>query len=646
MRTLQKLGIGVVSAIALMSLAGCGERTAAPEAAPDVAAPQATEPAEPSDPSEAFLAMADRHGARWLQLYPEGASDLGVSEEVAGEGYNARLGGYGFEAHQRMRALNEEFLQELRSHDRSALSGTAAITYDVLRNAYETAARRNQFDFGGATPAGGSVPAIGSRWAITPYFVTQLTGLHLELPQMLTTGQPLETLDDAEAYIARMNEFGRAFDEAIETVGADAALGVVPPRFVINGAIASLDGFTSPAPEAHPLIVTLSDKLNEMDGVSEEARADLMGRATEALTANVYPAYQRLRAAMDRLLMQSDDNAGVWRLGEEGEAYYQFALNAYGAGGMSGEEVHQLGLSEVERITAEMDAILRGEGLTEGTVAERIEILSARPGNVFPNTDEGREALLQLLREQIDAVMAVAPQWFNVLPEQSVEVRRVPVYEQDSSPGAYYSAGPIDGSRPGNYWINLKNTADNPKFALRTLTHHEAVPGHHFQVSLQREIDDMPLIRNMLSYSEFSEGWALYGEKLAKEMGLYDGDPLGDLGRLQAEIFRAARLVVDSGIHYKRWTRKQAIDYMVAATGETRAAVTREVERYAAVPGQACAYKLGMIRIGEFREKAEAELGDAFDIREFHDQVLLSGSMPMPVLERKINAWIKAKKGA
>lgn len=359
----------------------------------------------------------------------------------------------------------------------------------------------------------------------------------------------------------------------------------------------------------------------------------------------MYPAYTRLEAAMENLLPQAGADAGIWRLGPEGAAFYQMALDAYGAGGMDGDEVHALGLSEVERITAEMDAILQGQGLTEGSVAERLAVVTDRPGAVYPNTDEGRDELLQSLRAQVAEIMTLAPDWFGALPTQKIEVRRIPVYEQDSSPGGYYSGPSLDGARPGIYWINLKNTADNPKLGLNTLTYHEAVPGHHFQISLQRAIDDMPLMRNLLSYSEFAEGWALYGEALAKEMGLYDDDPLGDLGRLQAEIFRAARLVVDTGLHHKRWTREQAIDYMVAATGETRASVTREVERYAAVPGQACSYKLGMLQIQKMRAKAEAELGEAFDIREFHDQVLLSGAMPMEVLSARINRWIATKKG-
>ncbi|MEL6213497.1 MAG: DUF885 domain-containing protein, partial [Pseudomonadota bacterium] len=446
------------------------------------------------------------------------------------------------------------------------------------------------------------------------------------------------------AYLSRLEDFGRAFDEIIETINSDAAAGVTPPYFSIEGVIGSAQALRAPAPSEHPLVTALTGKMALLNDVDEEAQAAYAAQAIAHVENVVYPAYGRLEATMENLLPQAGTDAGVWRLGPEGEAFYQMALDAYGAGGMSGDEVHELGLSEVARITAEMDAILKGEGLTEGAVSERLAILNERPGAVYPNDDPGREVLLASLREQVAEIMALAPDWFGALPKQKVEVRRIPVYEQDSSPGGYYSGPSLDGERPGIYWINLKNTADNPKLGLKTLTYHEAVPGHHFQISLQRAISDMPLMRNLLSYSEFSEGWALYGEALAKEMGMYADDPLGDLGRLQAEIFRAARLVVDTGLHHKRWSREEAIDYMVAATGETRASVTREVERYAAVPGQACSYKLGMLRIQAMRAEAEAELGDAFDIQEFHDQVLLSGAMPMEVLAARIDQWIASKK--
>ena len=634
--------IALISAAALC-LNACGEEPAVTAEQPAPAAQNAS--SEKVDPSAAFLEMAARHAGAYLKAYPEAATQLGAPEAVAGAGYNTRLAGYGFAAQEEMRQLNEAFLQELRSHDRGALTGTAAATYDVLKNAYEMAARRNAFSFGGASPAGGAVPQVGATWAISPYLVTQLTGPHIVLPRLMQTQHPLETREGIDAYLTRLEAFGPAFDEIIETVTTDASAGVTPPYFAIEGAMTGIAAFIAPAPQNHPLVTTLAEKSAAIDGLTADERANYTARAADLVKQTVYPAYQRLSAALEPLLAQAGSDAGVWRLGPEGEAFYQMALDAYGGGGMSGDEIHEIGLSEVARITAEMDAILKAQGLEEGGIDERLAQLSERPGAVFPNTDEGREELLESLRAMVAGIMTVAPDYFGTLPAQKVEVRRIPVYEQDSSPGGYYSGPSLDGDRPGIYWINLKDTADNPKLGLPTLTYHEAVPGHHFQISLQRAIEDMPLMRNILSYSEFSEGWALYGEALAKEMGMYDDDPLGDLGRLQAEIFRAARLVVDTGLHAKQWSREQAIDYMVEATGETRASVTREVERYAAIPGQACSYKLGMLRIQEMRADAEADLGDAFDLKAFHDEVLLSGAMPMEVLQARIDTWIETKRG-
>ena len=626
-----------------LTLIACGQENTA---APEPAAPIETAAPEPQteDPSAAFLAMSARHAKAYLQVYPEMATQLGLGDDIAGEGHLGRLGGYGFDAHEQFRQLNEQFLQELRAHNRDALQGTAASTYDVLKNAYEIAARRNAFVFGGASPAGGSAPQVGATWAVTPYLITQLTGPHLYLPRMLQTQQPIESREHAEFYLKRLDAFSGAFDQIIETVTSDAQTGVLPPRFALDGAVNGIRGFMKPAPADHPLVTALSEKLAGIESLSAEDREKIAIAAADRVEQVVYPAYQRLAQTLEALAQQSTADAGVWRLGEEGEAFYQMALDAYGGGGKTGDEIHEIGLSEVARISDEMDAILASIDLPEGAVSERLTTLGARDGAMFPNTDQGREDLLALLREQASDVMKVAPDWFGALPAQPVEVRRIPVHEQDSSPGGYYSGPSLDGSRPGIYWINLKNTADSPKMGLRTLTHHEAVPGHHFQISLQRAIKDMPVIRNMLSYSEYAEGWALYGEALAKEMGMYEGDPLGDLGRLQAELFRAARLVVDTGLHHKRWTREQAIDYMVAATGESRASVTREVERYAAVPGQACSYKLGMLRLQEMRAEAEAELGDAFDIKAFHDEILLSGAMPMEALDARISNWVATQK--
>ncbi len=624
------------AAFGALLLAACAEETPAPPVEGAEAAAGEAGAAAPAamDEGAALRALADDHAAQVLRESPEYATILGVGESVAGEGYNARLGGYGFEATQRSRAMNEAFLREIRGVERGALTTQEAITYDVLRDAYQTGAQRNQFVFGGAAP-----------WGSTgPYVVTQLSGPHIFLPRLLQTQHPLRSKADAEAYLARLEAFGRAFDETIETLGGDAAAGVVPPYFALEGAARSMRAFTAPAPADNPLATTFASRLAAVEGLSEAERAALVEGAAARIEEVVYPAYARLSETLDGLAPQAGRDAGVWRIGEEeGAAFYQHALNSYGAGGMTGEEIHQLGLAEVERITAAMDAILKDQGMSEGTVAERFAAIGAREDMRYPNTDDGRAVLLADLNDQVDEIMALSPDWFGTLPSQPVEVRRIPVYEQDSAPGGYYSSPSLDGTRPGIYWINLKNTADWPKHTLKTLTYHEAVPGHHFQRSLERAAD-LPLIRNMMGYSEYAEGWALYAEDVAAEMGMYADDPLGDLGRLQSELFRAARLVVDTGLHHKRWTREQAIEYMQGVTGDTLDSVTREIERYAVWPGQATSYKLGMIKINALRDKAEAELDEAFNIRAFHDEILLTGAMPLPVLERKINRWIEAQK--
>ncbi len=597
-----------------------------------------------ADPSAEFLAMADRHARTFLATAPETATDLGVGEEIAGEGFLTRLGHYAFDGHQTARTMNEAFLQELRGFDRTALTGTAATTYDVLKNAYELAARRNQFDFGGASPFGGGLPYSGDSWAMTPYYMTQLTGPHLSLPRMLMTQHPIDSRETIEAYLSRLADLGRALEETRQTISTDAGFGVTPPRFAVEKIIASLKDFTAAPAREHPLVATLAERMKAVDGLADEERTAFAARAARLVEEAVYPAYEDLAEGVELTLEGVSEDAGVWRLGEEGEAFYQLALTAYGAGNRTADEIHEVGLAEIARITGEMDAILKSIGLASGSVAARMEALAARPDNLYPDTDAGREALLQSLRDQVDAIMSKSSDWFGRLPPAKVEVRRIPAHEQDASPDGYYSGPSLDGTRPGIYWINLKETADNPKHSLKTLTYHEAVPGHHFQTAYQRSITDMPLIRNMLGYSEYAEGWALYAEELAKEMGMYEDDPQGDLGRLQAELFRAARLVVDTGLHHKRWSREQAIDYMVEATGETRESMTREVERYAVVPGQACAYKLGMLKIKELRADAEAALGDRFDIREFHDTVLSIGDSPLPVLESEIRRWVASKK--
>ena len=312
---------------------------------------------------------------------------------------------------------------------------------------------------------------------------------------------------------------------------------------------------------------------------------------------------------------------------------------------MTGAEVHAMGLEQVAELSARADQILRAEGRTEGTVGERISALARDPAQVYPNTDAGREELLASLNAQMADMQARLPAYFGRIPVSPVEVRRVPVTTEAGAPGGYYQPPALDGSRPGAYYINLRDTAEWPKFTLPTLTYHEASPGHHHQIALQMENDDAPMLMKLLGFSAYSEGWGLYAEQLADEMGVYDNDPWGRLGYLQSFMFRAVRLVVDSGLHSERWSREQAIRYMVETLGDAESTVTTEVERYCVWPGQAASYKVGQTVWGNLRTRAMTQLGDRFDIKGFHDTALNAGGVPLTVLERVVDDWIAAQRG-
>jgi uncharacterized protein (DUF885 family) len=340
---------------------------------------------------------------------------------------------------------------------------------------------------------------------------------------------------------------------------------------------------------------------------------------------------------------QSSHDAGIWRI-PAGDRIYAAALQSSTTTNLSADAIHELGVSEVERIEQEMVAILDAQGIQGATLAERIEKLSADPAQNFPNTDSGRAEMIAYLHQINDRIMAAAPKFFLTIPPQPLEIVRVPEYSQDSSPGGYYNPPALDGSRPGRFYINQKNTADNPKWTLPTLMIHEGAPGHHFQLSAQQMIKGVPMLRKVLPFSAFAEGWALYAERVAKiDMGFYDTDPLGDLGLLQAEMFRAVRLVVDTGMHAKHWSREQSIEYMVAKTGMTEAEVTREIERYVVWPGQATSYKVGQLAMLRMRDEAQKALGPRFDLRAFHEVILMNGSMPLAVLEDVVQGWIKTQ---
>lgn len=477
------------------------------------------------------------------------------------------------------------------------------------------------------------------------YPINQISGVTVNMPSFLTDAHVIKNEKSVKRYISRLEEFGRVLGEVKARVEDHRDNGVVAPDFILEGAISGMRSFIEGGAEENPLVTTLPEKLDEI-GLSEEKKAEYVAAAIEAVRTHVIPGYEAMIALHEGLLQNANHDAGIWRI-PNGEEVYAVALKSYTSTDFTADEIHNIGLSEVDRIEAEMNAILVSQGLTEGTVSERVRQLMEDPAQQFPNTDAGRQEMLDYLNTINDEIMAMAGDYFITLPPQPLEIVRVPEFSEDSAPGGYYNPPALDGSRPGRFYINQKDTADNPKWTLPTLMVHEGSPGHHFQLSAAQLMEDVPMLRKVYPFNAYAEGWALYAERVAKiDMGLYDDDPLGDLGRLQAEMFRAVRLVVDTGMHHKRWSREQAIDYMVSKTGMTDAEVTREIERYVVWPGQATAYKTGQLAILEMREKAEAELGEDFDLREFHETVLLNGGMPLGILEDVVDDWIQEEKAS
>jgi uncharacterized protein (DUF885 family) len=379
--------------------------------------------------------------------------------------------------------------------------------------------------------------------------------------------------------------------------------------------------------------------LERLEAAGVEDAGAYAERALQIVSEQVIPAYRRIGDYLAEIRASAPHEAGIWRL-PGAEALYATMIRHMTDMQRSPGEVHQIGLDEVDRITSEMDAILRSQGYVEGSVGDRMQQLNVEERFVYPNTPEGKAAVIADARAQIEGIREVLPQWFATMPKYPVEVRPVPAFSQDSAPTGYYNPPAEDGSRPGVYWLNVRDTAVHPRFALPTLKYHESIPGHHLHFSTTVEQDNPPLVTVIWSNAA-GEGWALYSEQLAAEMGMYDDDPYGDLGRLQAELHRAVRLVVDTGMHAMKWGRERAIEYMVDVEGVEEGTAISEVERYAVWPGQALGYKLGMLKILELREEARQALGDRFDIRAFNDTVLHVASTPLPYIEAAVREWIR-----
>ncbi|NQZ25193.1 MAG: DUF885 domain-containing protein [Colwellia sp.] len=487
-----------------------------------------------------------------------------------------------------------------------------------------------------------TVGFIDTWMGLSPFIVNQINGPLIDIPRIMQNDQPITTEQQALDYIARLGAFDRLANSIIEKQAADAGQNWLPPKVTLQGAIKYLKGFTSVPAEQHTFVSVFADKVDKIDSLNAEQKQALIKQVISKVSQVVYPAYQSVQKASEQLLAKSRDESGIWAQ-PNGSDYYQDAIKQLGDSELTPSEIHQLGLGEVARISVAMDTILQQQGYKQGSVGERMVALNEEPRFLYEDSTVGREELLSDINGYITEMTTKMAPVFKTTPSYQVEVKAFPVEVQDGAPGGQYTSPAVDGSKPGIYWINLRDMKANPKFGLKTLTYHEANPGHHWQIALNLDQAELPFLRRIAPYNAYAEGWALYSEQVAFELGMYENDPFGNLGRLQAELFRAVRLVVDTGLHDKRWTREQAISYMSEQTGTAESDVIAEIERYMAWPGQALGYKLGMLKILSLREQAEKRLGENFDLAEFHDVVLLNGAVPMAVLSRNVNYWLDGK---
>ena len=478
----------------------------------------------------------------------------------------------------------------------------------------------------------GSIIGEYGSWFL-PYVVSHLSGPHVEILTLLEQKHEISEQADAEAFVKRIYQYEQVVAGTIEKINHDQALGVIPPDFIVANTIANLQTSLAKSAEQHTITNAFREKLQSVEFVDETA---LEQEVVQAVAKSYLPATKRLLAKLKQLQPLANHHAGVGRL-PNGEAFYQAMITHLSDSTLNAEQIHQIGLAEVARIHTDMDRLLKTIGYEQGTVGERMSVLLKDPKYLYPNTPEGKQQLVADMKADLALANEKLPQWFATLPEQEVSIKVVPPHREQSVSGAFYE--PPTKHSPGTYWISLYDTASSPSYTLQTLTYHEANPGHHLQTILGLS-DSNPLLATIFYSNASAEGWGLYAERLAAEMGIYENDPVDDIGRLQAELHRAVRLVIDTGIHAFGWSREQAIDYYVATEGAHISEAISEVERYVVWPGQALGYKLGELKIIELREQAKKALGDKFDIRSFHDQVLKTGALPLPVLEQKINNWI------
>jgi len=589
--------------------------------APEPATTIAPEPAAPAARNAELASFFEAYDKAELAMSPLGKAYRGIKDADYGEWDE-----FTDRAAEESRALDLRTLAEMRSRfDRASLSAEDQLSYDIFEN---------------QITRGESL----YRYRKNGYVFDQMNGAQSQAPAFLINIHRVDTLADAEAYLSRLRTIDTALDQAIAEARARQALGILPPKwvfpYVIDDARKIISGAPYGAGPDSALFADYKAKVNKLS-IAPAEKTRLIEAGRTALIQDVKPAYQRLIALMQDQQKVAGTDDGIWRF-QQGADQYSALLRFYTTTDMNPDQIHTLGLQQVERIHNEMRGIMTRVGFT-GTLQQFFEKMRTDKQFYYPNTDAGRQSYLDKTQQYNREMEALLPQYFGTRPKSPLVVKRVEAFREKSAGKAFYQSPAPDGSRPGTYYVNLYDMADMPSTETEALFYHEGIPGHHLQRAVQTELGGkVPPFRQFGGFTAYSEGWGLYSERLGKDMGQYD-DPYSDFGRLQLELHRAIRLVVDSGLHHKRWTREQAIEYVEDNSADARGGIVKAIERYIVYPGQATAYMVGKLKIEELRERARSRLGDRFDIKGFHDAVLLSGPVPLDILERNVDAWIASK---
>ncbi|WOR14048.1 DUF885 domain-containing protein [Hyphomonas sp. FCG-A18] len=608
------------AALALAGLTACGQPSTSPQA-------------DKSETNSPEISQADREAEtarlnEWFEVkFNEAVARSPMTATFLGsrEGYD-KWDDVSMEAQDREMDIQRLNVAEMRQEfDPAKLTDQGALSFRLAEYNLEQAERAN-------------------KWRSHNYTFNQMFGVQSRIPSFLVAQHKVISKDDAEAYIARLVGIEAYLGQHLTNTRAAAGNGIRPPLFVYDYVLSDARNVLSGEPFSaeridSPLLADFKGKIDALlisETITEEEHDDLLARAITALNDHVGPAYDGLIAYMeaDRESATTDD--GAWKL-PNGDNYYADRLAQMTTTDMSADEIHDLGLAEVARIHGEMEAIMVEVGF-EGTLQDFFEFTRTDEQFFYPNTPEGKERYLNEATDMINIMEEALPAYFKTFPQASLEVKAVEPFREKSAGKAFYQRPAPDGSRPGVYYANLYRMQDMPIYQMEALAYHEGIPGHHMQLAISQELQGLPKFRKFGGVTAYTEGWGLYSEFLPKEMGFYT-DPMSDYGRLAMELWRAARLVVDTGLHDKQWTREEAIQYLLDNTPNPEGDCIKAIERYIVMPGQATAYKIGMNKIIELREEAKAELGEAFDIRDFHEIVLKDGPVPLAILEENVKAW-------